>query len=231
MNRNAKTLLLAAMLGTSAAYLAYIAPSIYRERKADNSQSVQRAEQSDLEKKVDLPEIEPGAVSLKSFPGFEYADQYDELILKYTDFWNDEFEGFSGYEKLDANLVKSMVCQESGGHRDAFLHDPMQIANEGDFGLHVLRDGSESGIPADGYPELKGILETPRRNSRWDYSGSKMSPELSIKFGIRWLVHKARRFNSKGETIGFRPWTKALERYNGSEKKEEYAQSILRRLE
>jgi len=228
MNKNAKTLLLAAMLGVSAAYLGYIVPRVYRERETRNEkkQQVQSTIQSELEKKITNE-----SSRLKSFPEFKHVDQYDGLILKYTDFWNSEFGGFSGYEKLDANLVKSMICQESGGHRNAFLHDPMQIANEGDFGLRILRDSGESGIPVNGYVELKGILETPRRNNKWNYSNSGMTPDLSIKFGIRWLVHKARRFNNKGETIGFRSWPEALKRYNGSEKKEEYAQEILGRLE
>ncbi|MCK4589703.1 MAG: hypothetical protein KAT77_04610 [Nanoarchaeota archaeon] len=164
---------------------------------------------------------------LKSFQGFEHVDQYDSLINKYTNEWNQKFSRFQGYQTLDVNLIKSMICQESGSHQDAFSHDPMQIANQGDFALKILRDGSESGIP--GYPDLQGIRETPRKNNRWDYTGSKMTPELSIKYGIRWLIHKAQRFNKQGQSIGFRPWPTALQRYNGSQKKQEYAQTILNR--
>lgn len=182
-----------------------------------------------IEKKVEEVNQESALeTKLKSFSGFEHVDQYDNMIIKHTNFWNDEFKHHKGYQRLDANLVKSMIVQESGGHRDAFEHDPMQIANAGDYALRVLQNGSETGVPK--YGELRGIRQTKRKNGAWDYSASNMTANLSVKYGTRWLIHKACKFNGNGEVVGFRPWEKALERYNGSSHKKQYANSIVARL-
>lgn len=146
------------------------------------------------------------AARMREFPGYEdpVFSSYDTLIVQYTDFWNDAFKDVPGAEPLDPNLVKSMILEETGGHTDRdYLHDPMQIANEGDYALDVLRDGLEPLIPERGYSDLRGIDNTPKKYrtvkkkgkevsvfAGWDHSKSEITPELSIKYGIRWLWHK-----------------------------------------
>lgn len=142
------------------------------------------------------------------------TEAYDNLILQETNYWNSVYAKH-GATPLNPDLVKAMILQESGTTRDAYFHDPMQIANKGDFALTVLGQGTESGIPKKGYKELHGIKHTPRKNGDWDYSNSNMTPELSIRYGIRWLFHKRSKFNNKGKISGFRTWEEAVKRYNG----------------
>lgn len=172
----------------------------------------------------DLPEI----------PGYEHVGTYDKLIVDSTEIWNEKFEDIPEYEELDPLLPKAMISVESGSlaHKDAFKYDPMQIANEGDFGLPVMRDGTESGIPSEGYEELKGIKQTPFDKGELDYEAldeeERITPELSIKYGIGFLCHKGFRFNRNGERVGFRGWKEAVKRYNGSR---DYMEKVFERFD
>ncbi len=158
---------------------------------------------------ADLVPVAEEPPELLTFPGFEgpIYSLYDSDIIRHTNHWNDEYSGVPGFEPLDPNLVKSMLLQESGSHTgSAYLHDPMQIANKGDHALVTLRDGLEEAVPEGGYIELHGIVPTPghweeykdnkgkaRKRWHWDYETApdRITPELSIKYGIRWLFQKA----------------------------------------
>jgi hypothetical protein len=191
-----------------------------------------------LDKEKEEKEESPLEEKLKTFSGFEHVDQYDNLITKYTKQWNDEFreEGsrFENYQPLDANLVKAMVCKESGSPRDcegAFKFDPMQIANKGDPAFPALFHGSESGLEA--YGQTDAVFgkkkQTPRRNGCWDYSAlsasERMDADTSIEYGARWLFHKAWGFDENGDRNEFKGWEKALEGYNG---RASYAKKVMR---
>ncbi|MFC1801404.1 hypothetical protein ACFLZB_02990 [Nanoarchaeota archaeon] len=164
---------------------------------------------------------------LKTFSGFEHVDQYDSLIVKYTRQWNNEFseEGkrFENYQPLDPNLVKAMVCAESGSPADregAFRYDPMQIANKGDPAFPALFNGSESGLEAYGQtdPVFGKKKQTPRGKGFWNYGAlseeERMDKDTSIRIGIRWAFHKVWSFDSNGERSGFKGWDAALLGYN-----------------
>lgn len=150
-----------------------------------------------------------------AIPGWDdpvYA-LHDAEILEQTAYWNAQFASLPGYEPLDPEVVKAMVLKEAGGDLDAFAYDPLQIANAGDFALHVLRDGLEVSVPPGGYADLQDIQETPRGRktvqktvkgekvpveiSFWDYGSHehRITPELSIRYGIRWLWQKNMRFD------------------------------------
>ena len=153
--------------------------------------------------------------SLMVFDGFDdpLYSIYDKRIMKGTGQWNKEFGHVPGIKPMDPNLFKAVVLQESGGHPDtAFLHDPSQIANKGDYALRVLSDGLEPSIPEGGYEDLQGIEETPgrwvecidkegkeRREWVWDYKSApnRIKADLSIEYGIRWLFQKAFKFQTR----------------------------------
>jgi hypothetical protein len=175
---------------------------------------------------------------LKVFKGYEDSryQEYDSIIQKYVEQWNKEYSSIPGFKPLDPDIVKSMIIQESGANRDkdgAWKYDPFQMANKGDDGLRVLRDGLENSIPNKGYEELHGIMETPRRNGKWDYGAvpkeNRITAELSLEYGTRFLFQKAFIFDKDGKPIGLRPWNEAVSRYNGGGTPG-YAKQVLSRL-
>jgi hypothetical protein len=127
-------------------------------------------------------------------------------------------------------LIEAMIIEEAGhiSHRDnAFVYDPMQIANQGDFALSVLSNGLENTRLIGDFSSLKNKRHTPRRNNKWDYSGSNMDAESSIFGGIGWLYNKAAirsvrnvrdengRKRQEVYISGWRSWEEAIQRYNG----------------
>lgn len=97
----------------------------------------------------------------------------------------------------ESDLIKAIIAVESGSQKDrksAFTHDPMQIANTGDFALSILAAGQENTPLIGCFSFLKGKDNTLRVNGKWDYSKSNMTPENSIVGGIGWLFHKAAKY-------------------------------------
>lgn len=120
---------------------------------------------------------------------FDYLAVYDSeiesVISQFSNVHNDQVP--------ERNLVKAMIAVETGSpaHRQtAFLYDPMQIANEGDFALDVLANGKENTHLVGDFSSLKGKTKTPRKNGEWDYSNSNMTSSDSIRGGVGWLIHK-----------------------------------------
>lgn len=93
---------------------------------------------------------------------------------------------------ITRNLIKAKIFVEAGSPADrkgAFSHDPMQIANSGDSALEGLVNSDENLDLIGDFSFLKGISATPRKDGKWDYSNSQMTPEKSIYGGIGWLIH------------------------------------------
>ena len=147
---------------------------------------------------------------------FSFIDIYDPTINSVLSYFRELHE-----ITPDRNLIKAMIAVESGSIADrekAFRHDPMQIANEGDYALNVLASGDEHTEMVGDFSFLQGIKYTPRINGRWDYSQTNMTPEASIRGGVGWLYHKAAIRNyvsNKLQITGWRTWSEAVRRYNG----------------
>lgn len=220
-------LLIASAIGTS--IIAVDRLSTYREYTP--APIVNPVEQNKLPEKAEQNKLQDLETKLKTFEDYRHVDVYDNQIIKYTNFWNEEFKGIQGYNPLDPNLVKSIIIQESGSPKDkAFKFDPMQIANKGDYALKVLRGGLENFMPKGGYEDLRNITETPgkwikykdkdgKKKRRWVWlykeSPDRINVELSIKYGIRWLIHKSFIFDKNGNPNRQTSWEDAVESYNG----------------
>ncbi len=181
---------------------------------------------------------------LRNFKGYEdpMYHKHDEHILEVAEKLNKKFENFPGYDQSNPMLIKSMIIQESGSnnHREAFMHDPMQIANQGDYGLDVLQESdiyTRLGIE-DISKDFRRFAHSQRVNGSWDYSGNHlvenekrleiMDVEHSILGGTIFLAYKKFKYGSNGKPIASRTWKEAVKRYNGTE---EYANAVFSRLD
>ena len=145
-------------------------------------------------------------------PNGEDYNLYDVFIAETVYHWNQEFnvQTNSPPVLLDPNLVKAIIYVESKmghypvkkGHYPSYP-DVMQMANPTDPGIHVLRDDrlkkteyeiQEGKIVHLFYPDANGN-----------------SPQESIKWGVRWLYHKAQII--KGNQRVWLDWKKAVKRY------------------
>jgi len=118
-----------------------------------------------------------------------YLDVYDHVI-------DASLEYFAGIHARapERNLIKAIIAVEtgSGEHRKtAFVKDPMQIANKGDFALDVLSQRRDSTHLIGDFSILEGKRQTPFRKNQWDYSDTNMDAVSSIFGGIGWFYHKA----------------------------------------
>ena len=171
---------------------------------------------------------------LPVFRGFEDAryQQYDELILKYTDdfnnnraAWADSTPGqAASIHDLKPALVKSHMIEESGGagpkSKKAWQVDPLQVNVPGDW---------------DNIKKQVGLQKPSRRNEG--------TAAQNVKAAIKYLVRKG--FGTSGAPAKTRPgkrfdgWYTALRRYNGRNSRTEsgkrykdaYAERIMKRAE
>ena len=137
----------------------------------------------------------PSSKSLNATNQYSFANVYDECIRTNLAY----FESKHGVAP-DSNLVKAIIIEETGSkafRETAFVHDPMQIANEGDYALRVLSDGEESTKLIGNFSILKDKKNTPRKEGKWDYSKSNLSAQDSIFGGIGWLFSKAAIYGSR----------------------------------
>ena len=135
-------------------------------------------------------------------PGYSQAGKYawrtanDALIIQDVDIFNDAHgysSGDSGY--LTPELVKAWMMEESGGTQSAFLRDPMQVNNPGDWA------------------DLKSEMGLTK--------GEEMTREVSVAAALGWLEYKGTpgRMDKFGEytyTGSFRGDRNALKNYNGN---------------
>lgn len=128
------------------------------------------------------------------------VNEYDGLILEYTEKWNHEFARF-GMKPLNPNRVKAMTVVESGSHPIAHKKDPMQIANEGDYGLDIVAGRTDEPIttllPDDMITYFRSKKHTPHVSGFRDYSNNNMDGEASIEGGILTLISKNAIFDDK----------------------------------
>ncbi len=104
-------------------------------------------------------------------------DQYDDLIRREIEEYNQRFKATPGFRALDWNLAKAILWVESGGPGNpAWTSRAMRIADRGDPGFHVLRGGQES-APA--------IISD---NLRMALSGDINDPRINIRAGIAYLL-------------------------------------------
>ena len=171
---------------------------------------------------------------LPVFRGFEDPryQQYDELIIRYTDefnrnraAWADATPGQAeSIHELRPALVKSHMIEESGGSgpksRKAWMVDPIQVNVPGDWDPIKLQ---------------VGLKKPSRRNEG--------TAAQNVKAAIKYLVRKG--FGASGAPAKIRPgkkfdgWYHALRRYNGRNArlengkryKDAYAERILKRAE
>jgi hypothetical protein len=118
----------------------------------------------------------------------------DALIIQNVDFYN-EAHGYSSGDLgfLTPELVKSWMMEESGGTESAFLRDPMQMNNPGDW----APEKSELGLT----------------------KGESMTRGISIATALGWLEYKGSgaRENQFGDFV--KPYGgdhNALVNYNGN---------------
>jgi len=117
-----------------------------------------------------------------------YLNVYTPVIKETVSYFNKRHN-----IDLDSDLIKAVIAVESGGSKEAFEHDPMQIANKGDFALDVLANEEEYTKFIGDFSRLKGKTKTPwdREKKCWNYSNSNMTAEDSIYGGVGWLLNKA----------------------------------------
>ncbi len=145
-------------------------------------------------------------------PNGEDYNLYDTFIAETVYQWNQEFNAQinSPPVLLDANLVKAIIYVESKmGHypvkKDRYPSHPdiMQMANPADPAIHVLRD---DGIKKTEYEIQEGKIV---RLFYPDANGN--SPQESIKWGVRWLYHKAQII--RGNQRVWLGWEEAVKKY------------------
>lgn len=168
-------------------------------------------------------------------------NRYDSEIIDAVKIWNNEFLQQENPQKqpLDPNLVKAMVYIETrmgqGGGANQPYPDVMQVADQRNPAIHTLNnDGWVN--PKTGTIARESEFENPQKFKILDYQGEANGriPEESIKWGVRWLYHKAQKFygtGSKGEldppfVREWKTWEVAVIEYNDSGRKMEYKEEV-----
>ncbi len=86
--------------------------------------------------------------------------------------------------------LKAQAMIESGGHREAFITDPLQVNNPGDW--------------------------VPEKSKLGLVKNEIMTPEKSSKTALEWLKYKGWKHDSLGNEVEYRGDAQALRRYNGN---------------
>lgn len=136
--------------------------------------------------------------------GQEDYNKFNKAIIAKTDFWNSQFLNDTNppEEILDPNLVKAIIFQESrmGYDEDARINI-MQVGNAGDPSLKTLRG------------ELKEYWIHDGKKILLEYNDARINNEDdSIKWGIRWLYHKAQGITVNNKRYWL-PWREAVKKY------------------
>lgn len=208
------------------------------------------ADRRPLLKRIDLgldavKENLPIVKQYKSIAGEDY-NRYDEEILKAVDFWNKEFsqQQYTPLELVDPNLVKAIIYIESRigyyqppkGYYPAYP-DVIQVANDKNPAIHTLNNDGWIN-PKTGAIARESEFENPQKYKILDYQGKANGgiPEESIKWGVRWLYHKAQKFYGTGPKGELDPplirewktWEQTVIEYNDSERKMQYKEEVWR---
>ncbi|MDA2936387.1 hypothetical protein MYX06_04185, partial [Patescibacteria group bacterium AH-259-L05] len=156
----------------------------------------------------------------KGVSGDEDYNQYDKIIEKIVKEWNDEFSNdiYPPPQLLDPNLVKAIIYRESRiGYYPGGEIDIMQVGDPLNPAMRTLNG------------ELKESWIQNGQKIRLDYKGGARvdTPKQSIKWGIRWLYHKAQGITSDSKKY-WRGWEQAVIKYNGSSRKYDYQKEVWR---
>ena len=134
---------------------------------------------------------------LKPIPGYPEtgADSWraadDKVFIDAANKFNSERGLKPGDPKyIDPQLIKAWAMVESGGDKAAFLRDPLQANNPGDWNTDKLR--------------LLGLQKD-----------QPMTPELSAQAALKWLEHKGTRRDKATSPPRWLGWDHAFEQYNG----------------
>ena len=112
----------------------------------------------------------PTAKKLKSYPN---ADNYDELIAIWTDYFNKKL---SANPSLDADVIKALIGSESG-----FQEDP--IGNKTALGIAQITKQTLK-ILQNQNGEAKDFIFKKIRQK------DLKNPDIAIPMAIRWLIKK-----------------------------------------
>ena len=134
---------------------------------------------------------------LKPIPGYSetgansWRSANDQVFIEAAQKFNSERGLKPGDPKyIDPQFIKAWAMVESGGSKEAFLRDPLQVNNPGDWSTLKQR--------------ITGLQKE-----------EKMSPATSAEAALKWLELKA----NPRDKVTLRPtwlgWERALERYNG----------------
>jgi len=140
----------------------------------------------------------------KGVNGQEDYNKYDTAIRETVDYWNGKFlEDSNPPEKiLDANLVKATIFQESRmGYGERTGINIMRVGVQGDASLKTLRG------------ELKEYWIHDGKKIQLKYNDAIINkPEDSIKWGVRWLYHKAMGITDDNKRYWL-TWREAVKKY------------------
>ena len=87
--------------------------------------------------------------------------------------------------------LKAQAMIESGGHKNAFISDPLQVNVAGDW-----------------VPQKATLLNLTK--------AQKMTPSVSASAALEWLRYKGYIHNASGQETTYRGVFEALRRYNGN---------------
>lgn len=147
---------------------------------------------------------EPDIRKYISYNGEDY-NRYDKVIRKEVMNWNRDFSADTDPppDLLDPNLVKAICYQESRVGNDPRKNgsiDIMQVGYPEDPALRTLRG------------ELPEFWLHHGQIVQLQYPAGIASPEESVRWGVRWLYHKAQYIRSDGRRA-WRTWKDAVHRY------------------
>jgi hypothetical protein len=149
--------------------------------------------------------------TLREVPGypeageFSYRGSLDTEIFMAVYEYNAEYNQWPGdYGYIDPSTVKAWVMVESGGegNRDAFLSDPLQINNSGDW---VAEKAARLGLAQN----------------------QDMTPAISLRAGLRWWRYKGSIYDGDGDQVSWRGDNEAFQRYNGNTRADRQLNGVL----
>lgn len=130
--------------------------------------------------------------ALETYPQLH---NYNTLLIKEMNLVNRacaHIEGYVPFSDYDARIARALLLKEGNGY--AWHYDPAQISNRGDCALSELkrpkkhRNGILEFVDDSNLKGFQTISHARRRNGRWDYSPTNITPELSIRGMWFWLA-------------------------------------------
>jgi hypothetical protein len=143
---------------------------------------------------------------------YSFLNAYDGVIDNSIKYFGERLG-----QRPPRNLIKAMIAVETGSGAErynGFVHDPMQIASDGDA-LGILASGRESTRLIGDFTCLRGKRRAVRRGATWNYSGTGMNGQAGVYGGVGWLLYK-QAIIKKGRIVGWHSLDRAVMEYNGS---------------